>query len=121
MLISPTGKPATMTLFRAELSQIALLSDETRWNRFMAGQKRICNHTLELLNSYYDWWILGLGKEKERRKPQSIDENLLFPDKEVIASAELDKFHALYPAIFFALCHTSSITTANLTSSEKLH
>ncbi len=89
-------------LFRTELSQIELLSDETRWNRFMADQERIYSNALELLNSYYDWWVLGIGKEKEKRKPNSIDESLLFPEELITASTEWDKFQALYPALFFA-------------------
>ncbi|QOJ20948.1 MAG: hypothetical protein HRU77_09740 [Gammaproteobacteria bacterium] len=92
-------------LFRAELSQIGLLRDETRWNQLMADHKRIHSNALELLNSYYNWWVLGIGKEKEKRKPNSIDENLLFPDELMTASAEWDKFHALYPALFFALSY----------------
>lgn len=92
-------------LFRAELRQIELLTDETRWNRFMADQERIYCHALELLNSYYDWWILGIGKEKEKRKPNSIDKNLLIPDELITTGAEWDKFHALYPAFFFALSY----------------
>ena len=92
-------------LFRAELSRIELLSDETQWNQFMADQERIYSQALELLNSYYDWWVLGIGKEKEKRKPQSIDENLLFPGELITTSAEWDKFHALYPALFFALSY----------------
>lgn len=92
-------------LFRAELSQIELLTDETHWNRFMVDQERIYSNALELLNSYYDWWVLGIGKEKEKRKPNSIDENLLFPDELLTASAEWDKFHELYPALFFALSY----------------
>jgi hypothetical protein len=92
-------------LFRAELSQIEFLTDETRWNRFMADQERINSHALELLNSYFDWWVLGIGKDKEKRKPNSIDENLLFPDELITTSAEWDKFQALYPALFFALSY----------------
>jgi hypothetical protein len=92
-------------LFQAELGQIEILTDEARWNRFMADQERIHSSALELLNSYYDWWVLGIGKEKEKRKPNSIDENLLFPDELLTASAEWDKFHALYPALFFALSY----------------
>lgn len=92
-------------LFRVELSQIVILNDEARWHQFMVGQKRIHSHALELLNSYYDWWVLGIGKEKEKRKPNSIDENLLFPDELLTASAEWDKFHALYPALFFSLSY----------------
>ncbi|TXI38935.1 MAG: hypothetical protein E6Q59_05775 [Nitrosomonas sp.] len=92
-------------LFRAELSQIELLADETRWNQFMAGQEKIYNQALELLNSYYDWWVLGIGKEKEKRKQKSIDENLLFLDELITTSAEWDKFQALYPTLFFALSY----------------
>ncbi|SDX60750.1 hypothetical protein [Nitrosomonas oligotropha] len=92
-------------LFRAELSRIKLLTNAAQWGRFMADQERMHNHALELLNSYYDWWVLGIGKEKEKRKPNSIDENLLFPDELMTASAEWDKFHALYPALFFSLSY----------------
>jgi hypothetical protein len=46
-----------------------------------------------------------VGKEKEKRKPNSIYENLLFPDELMTASAEWERFHALYPALFFALSY----------------
>ncbi len=92
-------------LLRAELSRIELLSDEIRWNRIMADQERLNSNAIELLNSYYDWWVLGIGKEKEKRKPNSNDENLLFADELLTASTEWDKFHALYPALFFALSY----------------
>ena len=92
-------------LFRAELSRIELLTNAAQWGRFMADQERIYSQALKLLDSYYDWWVLGVGKGKEKRKPQSIDENLLFADELITASAEWDKFHALYPALFFALSY----------------
>lgn len=92
-------------LFRAELSRIELLTDAAQWGRFMADQERIYSQALELLNSYYDWWVLGIGKEKEKRKPNPIDENPLFPDELITTSAEWDKFHALYPALFFSLSY----------------
>jgi len=92
-------------LFRAELSQIEILTDEIQWSRFMADQERIYSQALELLNSYYDWWVLGIGKEKEKRKPNSIDDNLLFPDELITTSTEWDKFQALYPVLFFALSY----------------
>ncbi|MER0216621.1 MAG: hypothetical protein DU481_10645 [Nitrosomonas sp.] len=95
-------------LFRTELSQIEFLNDETRWNRFMVDQERIYSHALELLNSYYDWWVLGIGKEKEKRKPNSIDESLLFADELITTGAEWDKFQALYPALFFALSYLTN-------------
>lgn len=94
--------------FRAELSKIELLTDAIQWDRFMVSQGRIHSSALELLNSYYDWWVLGIGKEKEKRKPNSIDESLLFPDELITASAEWDKFQALYPALFFALSYLIS-------------
>jgi hypothetical protein len=71
----------------------------------MADQERIHSHALELLSSYYDWWVLGIGKEKEKRKSNSIDESLLIPDELITTSTEWDKFHALYPALFFALSY----------------
>ncbi len=92
-------------LFWAELSRIELLTNAAQWSRFMADQERIHSNALELLNSYFDWWVLGIGKEKEKRKPNSINESLLFPDELLTASAEWDKFHALYPAHFFALSY----------------
>lgn len=92
-------------LFRAELSQIELLTNAAQWGRFMADQERIYSQALDLLNSYYDWWVLGIGKEKEKRKPNSIDESLLFADELITTGAEWDKFHALYPALFFALSY----------------
>lgn len=92
-------------LFREELSRIELLTNAAQWGQFMADQERIHSHALELLNSYYDWWVLGIGKEKEKRKQNYIDEKLLFPDELITTSAEWDKFHALYPALFFALSY----------------
>lgn len=42
---------------------------------------------------------------RKKRKPNSIDENLLFPDELITTSAEWDKFQALYPTLFFALSY----------------
>ena len=87
--------------FRAELSDINLLNDEACWNQFIADQDRIFRNTLDLLNFYYDWWLLGIGKEKT--SPDEKIEGVEIDDSGVSATlAEWNRFDSLYPVISFS-------------------
>ena len=89
---------------KSELSNINLLSDEACWNRLIANKEKILKNALDLLNFYHDWWLLGIGKEKSF--PDEQIEGTEIEDSSVSATlAEWNKFHAIYPAISFALSY----------------
>ena len=99
-----TRKQATSSAFKAELSNINLLRDEASWNRFIADKEKILKNALGLLNFYYDWWLLGIGKEKSEPKEQ-IEEFGILDNIDNTTLAEWNRFDALYPAISFALSY----------------
>lgn len=99
-----TRRQACSSAFKAELSNINMLRDEACWNRFIADQERILKNSTDLLNSYYDWWLLGIGKEKSEPKEQ-IEEFGILDHIDNTTLAEWNKFDALYPAISFALSY----------------
>jgi hypothetical protein len=82
-------------VFRDELSRINILNDETCWNQFMANKETIYASALELLNFYYDWWLLGINKELITQAPSNEEIRQATDD-------QWNKFKAFYPAIFFA-------------------
>ena len=91
-------------ILKSELSNINLLSDETCWNQFIADKESIRKNTMDLLNLYYDWWLLGIGKEKS--EPDERIEEIGIMDSIVSATlAEWNKFNALYPTLSFALSY----------------
>lgn len=97
-------RQACSSAFQAELSDINLLKDEVYWNRFIADKERTRKYAIDLLNFYYDWWLLGIGKEKS--EPEEQIEETEIEDPIVSATlAEWNKFHALYPALSFALSY----------------
>ena len=59
---------------------------------------------MDLLNSYYDWWLLGIGKEKSEPEVR-IEEIEILDHIDNTTLAEWNKFDALYPAISFALSY----------------
>lgn len=89
-------------IFKAELTNINLLNDEACWNQFIADQDRIFRNTLDLLNFYYDWWLLGIGKEKSEPL-QRMEQTGIMDPIDNTALAEWNKFDLLYPAVSFAL------------------
>jgi hypothetical protein len=89
-------------IFKAELSNFNLLSDEACWNRFIADQERILKNAMGLLNFYHDWWLLGIGKEKSE-PDKRVEEFGILDHIDNTALAEWNRFDALYPAISFAL------------------
>ena len=91
-------------IFKAELSDIILLSDEACWNQFIANNGKILRDSLELLNFYYDWWLLGIGKEKSEPL-QRMEQTGIMDPIDNTTLAEWNKFDALYPAISFALSY----------------
>lgn len=97
-----TRRQTSSSAFKAELSNINLLRDEACWNQFVADKENILKNAMDLLNSYYDWWLLGIGKEKsepdERKEETGIMDHI-----DDTTLAEWNKFDALYPAISFAL------------------
>lgn len=91
-------------IFKAELSDITLLSDEACWNQFIANNGKILRDSLDLLNSYHDWWLLGIGKEKSEPL-QRMEQTGIMDPIDNTTLAEWNRFDALYPAIFFALSY----------------
>lgn len=89
-------------IFKAELSNINLLSDEACWNQFIADKERILKNALDLMNFYHDWWLLGIGKEKSD-PDERIEGTGIMDHIDNTTLAEWNKFDALYPAISFAL------------------
>lgn len=99
-----TRRQACSSVFKVELSDINLLSDEACWNRFIADKERILKNALDMLNFYHDWWLLGIGKEKSEPKEQ-IEKFGILDHIDNTTLAEWNKFDTLYPAISFALSY----------------
>src|SRR5690606_16103324 len=93
---------ASPSAFKAELSNINLLNDEACWNQFIADKERVFRNSLDLLNFYYDWWLLGIGKEKEELE-ERIEEVGVTDHIDNTTLAEWNKFDSLYPAVSFSL------------------
>lgn len=99
-----TRRQASSSAFKAELSNLNLLSDEACWNQFIADEKNNLRNALDLLNFYHGWWLLGIGKEKSEPEEQ-IEEFGISDHIDNTTLAEWNKFDALYPAISFALSY----------------
>jgi hypothetical protein len=97
-------RQACSSAFQAELSDINLLSNEACWNQFIADKERILKNSLDLLNFYYDWWLLGIGKEKSEPL-QRMEQTGIMDPIDNTTLAEWNKFDALYPAVSFALSY----------------
>ncbi|QOJ23823.1 MAG: hypothetical protein HRU78_09335 [Gammaproteobacteria bacterium] len=89
-------------IFKAELSNINLLSDAKCWNQFIADEERVLKNSLGLLNFYYDWWLLGIGKEKSEPL-QRMEQTGIMDRIDNTTLTEWCRFDAFYPAISFAL------------------
>lgn len=92
-------------IFKAEFSDINLLTDEACWNQFIADKERILKNSLDLLNFYHDWWLLGIGKEKDNPVERTKETGIMVESIDNTTLAEWNRFDALYPAIFFALSY----------------
>ncbi|AEJ01676.1 hypothetical protein Nit79A3_1875 [Nitrosomonas sp. Is79A3] len=99
-----TRRQACSSAFKAELSDINLLSDEACWNQFVTKKEIILKNALDLLNFYYGWWLLGIGKQKSG-PDERIEESGIVDHIDNTTLAEWNKFDALYPAISFALSY----------------
>ncbi|MBX3618249.1 hypothetical protein [Nitrosomonas sp.] len=97
-------RSSSSEIFKAELNNINLLNDEVCWNEFIADKERILKNSLDLLNSYHDWWLLGIGKEKSD-PDERIEETGIMDPIDNTTLAEWNRFDALYPAISFALSY----------------
>ena len=99
-----TRRQASSSAFKAELSNLNLLSDEACWNQFIANNGKILRDSLELLNFYYGWWLLGIGKEKSEPL-QRMEQTGIMDPIDNTTLAEWYKFDSLYPAVSFALSY----------------
>ena len=99
-----TRRQGCFSGFKVELSDINLLSDEACWNQFIADKERILKNSLDLLNSYHDWWLHGIGKEKND-PDKRIEETGSMEPIDNTTLAEWNKFDTLYPVISFALSY----------------
>lgn len=91
-------------IFKVELSDLNLLNDESSWNQFITDKEKILKDSLDLLNFYCDWWLLGIGKEKSD-PDERIEETGVMDPIDNTTLAEWNRFDTLYPAISFALSH----------------
>lgn len=91
-------------ILKAELSDINLLSDAKCWNRLIADKEKIFKDSLELLNFYHDWWLLGIGKEKSDPL-QRMEQTGVMDPIDNTTLAEWNKFDSLYPVVSFALSY----------------
>lgn len=119
-----TKRQTSSGTFKSELSNINLLNDEACWNQFVADKEKILKNAMDLLNSYYDWWLLGIGKEKSE-PDERIEETGIMDHIDDTTLAEWNKFDTLYPAISFALsfiihhhCDSEIIQKIALTNME---
>lgn len=99
-----TRRQASSSAFKAELSDINLLSNEICWNRFIAEKEKILKNALGLLNFYHDWGLLGIGKEKSGPL-QRMEQTGIMDPIDNTTLAEWNRFNALYPSISFALSY----------------
>lgn len=99
-----TRRQSSSSAFKAELSNINLLRDEACWNQFIADKESIHKNAMDLLNLYYDWWLLGIDKEKSD-PDERIEEFGILDHIDNTILAEWNKFDAIYPAISFALSY----------------
>jgi len=97
-----TKRQAGSSVFNVELGNINLLSDEGCWNEFIANNGKILRDSLDLLNFYHDWWLLGIGKEKSELE-ERIEEIEILDHIDNTTLAEWNKFDSLCPAVSFAL------------------
>lgn len=97
-----TKRQTGSSAFKAELSDINLLSNEGCWNQFIADKEKILKNSLDLLNFYHDWWLLGIGKEKSEPL-QRMEQTGTMDPIDNTTLAEWNRFGSLYPAISFAL------------------
>lgn len=89
-------------ILKAELSDINLIRNAKCWNEFIADKEKILKNALGLLNFYYDWWLLDIGKEKSEPL-QRMEQTGIMDPKDNTTLAEWNKFDTLYPAVSFAL------------------
>ena len=97
-------RQASSSAFKAELSDINLISDAKCWNQFITDKERIFKNALDFLNFYCEWWLLGIDKEKSD-PDERIEEFGILDHIDDTTLAEWNKFDALYPAISFALSY----------------
>ena len=99
-----TRRQASSSAFKVELSDINLFSNEACWNQFIANNGKNHRDSLGLLDFYYDWWLLGIGKEKDEDDPaERIEETVAIDPIDNTTLAEWNKFDSLYPVVSFAL------------------
>jgi len=97
-------RSSSSEIFKTELSNINLLNNETCWNQFIADKEKILKNALGLLNFYHNWWLLGIGKEKDD-PDERIEETGVMDPIDNTTLAEWNKFDTLYPAASFALSY----------------
>jgi len=71
------------------------------WKRFIGNRDLLIEHSESTLRSYYDFWLLGIGKETS--DPEKIVEEAGAVDPiENTTPKDWDRFYSLFPVAYFS-------------------
>ncbi|MEA3279318.1 MAG: hypothetical protein U9Q38_01775 [Thermodesulfobacteriota bacterium] len=89
-----------------ELGNKHIYKDECRWNEFIHDKEYIVKSCLDILNSYYDWWVSGNNKETSDPDQRLEETGIMDPIKNT-APNDWRKFYSIFPVLYFSLSFLS--------------
>jgi hypothetical protein len=83
------------------LGDTDLYVDSSRWNQFISNKEQLIEESEEILNDYYDFWLLGSGKEKSDPSEWMVETGIMDPIDNTIPS-DWDRFNSSFPMVYFS-------------------
>jgi hypothetical protein len=78
-----------------------LYMEKDYWDNLFRNAKQLIPESERILNSYYRWWIEGIGKEKPDHNGRFKKPGVMDPIENT-AQEDWQRFYALFPIVFFS-------------------
>jgi hypothetical protein len=83
------------------LGDTDLYVDSSRWDQFISNKEQLIEGSEEILNDYYNFWLLGSGKEKSDSSEWMVETGIMDPIDNTIPS-DWDRFNSSFPMVYFS-------------------
>lgn len=83
------------------LGKTELYADSNRWDQFISNKSQLVDNAEEILNDYYDFWLLGSGKSKSDPSERMLETGIMDPIDNTIPS-DWDRFNSSFPMVYFS-------------------
>lgn len=83
------------------LGDTELYIDSSRWEQFINNNEQLIEESEEILNDYYDFWLLGKNKDESDPDKRMAEAGIMDPIDNTVPS-DWERFNSSFPMVYFS-------------------